>query len=312
MVIRYDSLTSRIVGKILLKSEIFSLWFYRSKYVTRIRIINAKSLIDNGGRTIVKNQREAFVNLFFGRIYLDLRNAHDRIVYNEITNRGYYEKGTTILFQKTIKRGNSVLDIGASNGYYTLLFSYLVGNSGSVYSYEPQTQAFNRMLKNLSKNEIKNVKAYKLAIGEAKDEMDLHLSDVEDGGSSLVSLENSIGTEKVRVVTLDSLIAEIRADVLKLDVEGWEINILKGGKKFINVNKPKIILEYNLGLQILAGFRPRNLFDLLANIGYNTYEIKDDGTLSEKITMPSSLSSPLVNLFCVPSAEAESINLNKS
>lgn len=311
MVVRYDSRTARIVGRILLRSEIFSIWFYRSKYVTRLRINNTKSLANDFGVSIVEKQGGAYVVLPFGRLYLDLSSAHDRIMYEEIATKGYYETGTTLFSKKIIREGQSALDIGANNGYYSLLFSHLVGNTGKVYSFEPQEQAFNRLLRNLDENHIKNVFTYQLALGDSDGELDLHISGIEDGESSFVPIEISSATKKVRVTTLDSFIGKIGADIIKIDVEGWENSVIKGGRDFLSKNRPVIILEYNLRLQIMAGFRPRDLLDLLTGIDYNIFEIKDDGTLSKKVNRTSDLSSPLVNLFCIPSEKDEFPALRK-
>lgn len=85
-------------------------------------------------------------------------------VGNSLIKTGLWERETTLFFMKFIKQGMCVVDIGAHIGYYTILFSSLVGKEGKVYAFEPEIKNYNILLHNLRINNAVNVIPENLAI----------------------------------------------------------------------------------------------------------------------------------------------------
>jgi len=133
---------------------------------------------------------------------------------------------------------NTSVDVGANNGYYTNL---LLGVSKKVISFEPIHYLYKLNLR-LFKN--KNVVIYNVALGDKETFGKLNIPQNNDPESSLVNkFKNSI-VQKVRITTGDKLLKKIKKiDFIKIDVEGYEIFVLKGLKKTIYKSLPIFLIE---------------------------------------------------------------------
>lgn len=152
---------------------------------------------------------------------------------------GTFETGKRLLFERTIRPGQVVFDIGANVGYYTLLASSLVGKHGKVYAFEPLSENLIYLRQHLVLNNISNVEVIEAAV-----------ADVSGTGSFDPGLNRSMGHLTahsgfpVRVVSLDDLIENEQLpapDCLKIDVEGAEARVLRGALGVLS-RHPKIFL----------------------------------------------------------------------
>jgi FkbM family methyltransferase len=129
----------------------------------------------------------------------------------------------------------------------TLLFSHLVGASGTVYAFEPDPSMYQALLKNISENALTNVKAYEYALGRTSGVA----SFIAEGGvSSRLSTETQLSDQliTVQIDALDNLLQSAESiDFVKLDVEGAEIECLEGMRNIIQRNPDiSVVLEVNL------------------------------------------------------------------
>lgn len=150
-----------------------------------------------------------------------------------------YEKYTDLLFKKFIKPGNTVIDAGANIGYYTHLASKLVGNNGHIYSYEPVPKA----LEILKHNAPSNVTILNKALSDKSGTFDFF---IQEGIVTSSLKPDASGTKiEVEVSTLDEEFKNQKSEVhfIKIDVEGFELNVLKGAISIINKNRPFIYFE---------------------------------------------------------------------
>lgn len=176
------------------------------------------------------------------------------------------EPEQTSAFTKAIKSSDTFFDVGANVGYYTVLGSRLVGDTGKVIAFEPVVRNLSFLYRHIVLNRLKNVI---LIPSACADEISLatfaagpnsamgHLSKSND--------ENDEVEEKlivVPVLTLDAVAEKLkcRPNVLKIDVEGAEVAVLQGAQKIIRENKPKIFLSVHSDilrdecLKYLSGF----------------------------------------------------------
>jgi FkbM family methyltransferase len=152
---------------------------------------------------------------------------------------GTYEPEQTQAFQKIIKPGDVVFDVGAHYGYYTLLSSELVGAKGKVFAFEPSPGNIPRLKKHLDINHCNNVQVIELALSdhEGTARFDNH------AGSGVGHLSRD-GQIEVQITSLDAISTKLPPpNVLKIDCEGAEVEVLKGGENVIGSAKPAIFLS---------------------------------------------------------------------
>ena len=175
-----------------------------------------------------------------------------------------------------LKKGDTVLDIGAHKGGYLYLMLKQVGKDGKVVAFEPQTILFNylsHMKKILKWN---NVAIEHVALSDTETETTLfiptnHISNASAPGATILNNRerDDIGfTETVNTDSLDHYcsVYGIEPNFLKIDVEGNELNIFKGGLNTLKKNKPKIIVECDAGY--VGEAQVLETFELLKGLGY--------------------------------------------
>lgn len=147
-----------------------------------------------------------------------------------------------------IHSGQTVLDIGANFGVFTKLFSQLVGPDGSVIAFEPVPRTFRTLAAGVERFHLRNVQAINKAVS---DQVGAALMKVpqyaENEGDNLyeariVSARDSQDTFSVNTVTIDSLQLS-RVDFIKIDVEGHELEVLRGSRETLERYHPILMIE---------------------------------------------------------------------
>lgn len=173
------------------------------------------------------------------------KTKRSAVVRRHLKN-GSWEKHISKILYDNAKPNTNVLDIGAFIGTHTLALADISSKgSGKVYTFEPQTWAYNLIKSSIKKNKIKNVKVYNVALSNKKGSIKF-CSD-NTGGSTICTEKNkSINSWNsnydVKMKPLDSYNFK-NISIMKIDVEGHEISVLEGALKTIQRNKPKILIE---------------------------------------------------------------------
>ena len=226
----------------------------------------------------------------------------------------HYEPLTTTLFKKILQPGMKVIDVGANIGYFSLLSSKLVGDTGTVWAIEPEPNNFKHLVENIRLNQAHNPKGLfqniitiESAISDHNGTAELYISKEESGEHSLVKgrphVKDSIN---VKLTTLDSLMSTIKViDLIKTDTEGNEIPILRGSKNLIK-SSPSIVViaEFLIPGIEASGHTPQQYWELLHELGLkNIYIISEHlkllsrGSCADAITLCKG-SKFSVNLVC--------------
>ena len=172
-----------------------------------------------------------------------------------------YEK---LLYLNEIVNNNIVLDIGANKGYYTSLFSTLVGRHGEVHSFEPVPESYKELLK--LKTGFKNVFRNNLAVGKESGVATINYDPLDSEKASLVTLPKEYQTE---VISIDEYVENLKltfVHFIKCDVEGLELEVLRGGLNTLKTLKPKVSLEITLAENDL-----KEAIHLLRSAGYSNF-----------------------------------------
>jgi len=189
------------------------------------------------------------------------------------------------LLDKLLMPGMVVVDAGANEGIYTVFASQRVGNTGSVWAFEPSKREFERLEANVRLNQFTNVHSFCLALADENAAADLSIAEDEHAGHNtlgqFVYAETQLsGRESVPLRRLDSFLQENaleRLDFLKLDVEGAEMRVLAGAREALSRFRPLILLEANEPSLKAQGSSREEMIRFLESQAYRLY-LFDPGT----------------------------------
>jgi FkbM family methyltransferase len=137
------------------------------------------------------------------------------------------------------EEGFFVADVGAYRGWYTAISSKIVGSNGRVYSFEPEPRNFEILCKVILVGGLKNVNAFRLALSDNDGLEFLYLSQFASMHSLLLERSHrKIAVPCMKLDTLAKLRCFPRLDLVKVDVEGAELKVLKGCKEIITEFEP--------------------------------------------------------------------------
>lgn len=203
----------------------------------------------------------------------------------------------TVLAEKS----NIIFDIGANTGIYSLL-SAKVNPSAKIYAFEPNPVNSRRLKKNIGLNDCKNIFHFEAAVGDA--ESDIKFSVPANDEISLVSSAVGSFSEsffnikykeiEVPQMTLDAFVEQeniLNIDLIKIDVEYYELNVLKGAFKTLTEQSPAILCEVFM-YEVLAGDKPdsnlvgsisktqaKDIQEFMSELGYYFYAVGNRGLL---------------------------------
>lgn len=199
-----------------------------------------------------------------GRMHVDTADVTGRT----IAVTGVWEPHVTDAFSRLLAPGDVCIDVGAHVGYYTLLASRLVGPRGHVYAIEPASTTYAELRRNLELNEVSNVTALNLAAGAADGRGILY--DAPPGNAGQASMQQPVNisddlparSSEVEVMRVVSVVApehHSRVRVVKIDVEGFEFDVLRGLEPLLDAGaRPVVLMELHPGLW---GARDPTFFD---------------------------------------------------
>ena len=184
------------------------------------------------------------------------------------------EKFATKYMESFLKEDDIIIEIGANIGYYVLLENK-ISKKGKIFACEPMT--FNRKLleRNIALNNLKNVDTYSFAMGEKIQEQEFYIYDKINWSSFNKNVAGKIvSTEIVKTITIDHFVKEYLGDlaptVLRMDVEGYEYEVIKGALKTIDkCDRLKIFLEIHPKL-----LSKKKLDELLKIFKDNNFKVK--------------------------------------
>lgn len=216
---------------------------------------------------------------------------------------GQYEPDVIDFLSHYLKPGMIMLDVGANIGVYTLLSAKIVGEHGSVHAFEPTPKTFAQLHANIELNGFTCVHINRLAVTEKAGTSTLYL--YEQNAMNSLFIQNWVGKPlgrvEVETISLDQYINTNdlpRVDLLKLDVEGAELGVLKGALKLLaGLNSPVIICEFADRTASAFGYKATAIRDFLAPLGYQFY--RWDSVTSSLVPEPNRPNYKIyANLIC--------------
>lgn len=217
-------------------------------------------------------------------IYLRLGNDQSRCLYVS----GSFEPNELWYLGEVLRPGMCFVDIGANEGFYSIYAAKKAGTSGRVFSFEPSPRERPWLERNVRANQLDNVAISPLALADAPGEAVLNLADAEHNGQNTLGSFGHQGVTcaesvKVELATLDALRESgkiPKIDVIKMDVEGAELKVLRGALDTLKNDRPLILMELFDAALRGQGASAEEVIDFLRDIGYAISEFDlGSGTL---------------------------------
>ena len=253
--------SSIVFGDELQHTEETPFWTYTNDAKNQDNLMNRASvaLCDKYAKDF------SFNKLIQGKYGLYVANKNDQFIGKSILNNGTWCEHEIKAMRILLSHGDSVVEVGSNIGSHTLALAQHVGASGRVYAFEPQRLCFQSLCANAALNSIENIFAYNMGCGEKEATMrigELNPRKAQNFGG--FQLEQSTGSTEVEVKPLDNCKID-RCRLIKLDVEGMELQVLKGAKNLIANCQPIIFFESH-------GDEAYLIQDYLTQFGYNIYD----------------------------------------
>ena len=263
---------------------------------TAHKIAAARALfrIVRSGRALIgKTDRQVVTRN--GIVYdLDLSQGIDFAIY-----LGIYERGTRAALRRLVPRDALVLDIGANIGAHTLALADLVGPAGRVLAFEPTDYAFKKLSRNLALNPdlARRVTARHcyLAPADAVPVPSAIFSAwplAREPGLHAKHLGREMSTEQAPARSIDSILAEAAdrpVSLVKLDVDGFECDVLKGAAKLLAETRPIFVMELAPYVLEERGASLGELLSFFVPMGYRFYDERTDEVLPSSAAALSKL-----------------------
>jgi FkbM family methyltransferase len=183
------------------------------------------------------------------------------------THAGVYEAFESAWVRKVLKPWDVFVDVGAHIGYYTSLAADVMDGAGRVYAFEPCPANFDLLRKNTAIYG-NMIKAFGMAVGDRVCQGELFLCNANSGDHRLAPVADRQAIP-VCVTTLDAALVDVPAiDFLKIDVQGSELQVLRGAREIIG-RSPNIkgIVEYSPVHLALAGEKLTDFFNIFKAYG---------------------------------------------
>lgn len=170
-------------------------------------------------------------------------------------------------FINLCKDKDLLIDVGAGRGLFSLGFCSLTG--GTAYAFEPSPYMREGLWKNVQLNPEYDVRVVPIALGAESGEVDMG----RNGGSQLAIHRDKQDGLTVQTEALDNYICEneVAPDCIKIDVEGYELEVIKGALNCLRKHKPLVFLEVHVKFLKKKRVVPEEVFDRLIENGYAVY-----------------------------------------
>jgi FkbM family methyltransferase len=166
----------------------------------------------------------------------------------------------------------NVMDIGANIGF-TVLKLATRASRGKVIGFEPDPVNFSFSSRNLALNGFDNAKVLNIGLGASEGEVRMEVTSAGNRGGNRISATAAGTGDKVKIRRLDSLFPELNIaslDLVKIDVEGYELHVLNGGEQTIRKHKPVLFVEVDDNHLRAHGHSAAELIAFIRQLGYRT------------------------------------------
>ncbi len=217
---------------------------------------------------------------------LDRREYSEGPMYAALAAGRFYEPEVSYFLTNLLEAGDTFIDVGGHVGYFSMLAAHAVGREGHVYTFEPEAANARHIREHIALNGVTNVQLFEQAVGDEPGEAELHVNADNTGGHALWDVgehphnAESRRRQEVRRVprgTLSQLLEQTlgqRIRLVKIDVEGSEVRVLKGAMLLLMAREvPFVICEINEFALRKMGASGQGMRAFMQACGYHCYRM---------------------------------------
>lgn len=275
-----------------------------------------KDNIDYKWQRLFSNNAQKYLHTLTDnlRIYLYKDSVLSKLIFEG------FEKDEEMFINRHLSPGDVVFDIGANVGIHTLIAAAALGSSGHVYSFEPTPTTFDRLTENIMLNKLgATVSIYQAGLSDKTGTLTLNIAGGgQDAWNSFAQNKRDTASSnvQVKVITFDDFVAENKIEIqkialIKIDVEGWEVNVLSGmAKLFERANfDADFLIEFTEENMFNAGSCCTELYNFMADKGYKWYSYNAE--TNQLTHSPLKTYYPYENLIATKNIEKLNARINK-
>ena len=251
---------------------------------------------------------------------LDEKYPNEKWLINNLTSGNIYEPDVSRVFLRILREGDTVIDVGANVGFFTMLSAALVGPAGKVISFEPDEKNRDRLNTNLALNSFNNVTLIENPASNKVEQVEFFINSDDSGGNALWDPGQFPGNTKsqanrqavsMTTTTLDDALENCGAPppkLIKVDTEGADQHVLEGARQLLTeAAVPFVVAElHEFGLEKM-GCSQATFRGFMESLGYSTFSLFFNGALPKLIPPKTRVHSQyFINLlFSTPEMVSE-------
>lgn len=240
---------------------------------------------------------------------LDLREWPDRMFY--YLGR-WYDLECLLALRALIRPGDTVLDVGANYGHFSMAAAALAGPNGKVLSFEPNPTSFARLGVHVALNRLAQVEPRQMGMADEPGELVLSVPGGNSGEATFAApADESVRRVVCPVGTIDALALSAPVRLIKIDTEGFEHHVLTGGAGIVARDRPFIITEVVDEMLQRAGQSKQALLTLLTGHGYSPWHMGLKRVAGKHVLAltPAPMPLPDGDYLWVPAEKAHELGL---
>ncbi len=225
----------------------------------------------------------------------------DKVIARKILEEGAYEVAVAAAIERILRPGDCFIDVGANIGCHAITAARSVGVGGHVFAFEPNKANRAELCANLALNNLSNVLVWPCGLGTS---VRIHRmqSDPSNPGGAKIADDCTDNFEPIQVAPLDLMRPARTVRLVKIDVEGYELQVLQGGRGLFSAeDAPACILEYNAVRYEEEEERRLPLFEYFSSLGWNVYTVSEkDGGLTFNLHLAPYIAEDFIDILAIP------------
>jgi FkbM family methyltransferase len=225
----------------------------------------------------------------------------DKVIARKIADEGRYEPAVATAIERILRPGDCFIDVGANIGCHAITAARRVGVGGHVLAFEPNKANRAELCANLELNSLANVLVWPCGLGTAVRTHRMQADPSNPGGAKIAD-DCTDNFEPVQVAPLDLMRPARTIRLVKIDVEGYELQVLEGARGLFGAeDAPACVLEYNAERYEEEEWRRLPLFEYFSSLGWNIYTVSEmDGALTFNLHLDPYIAEDFVDIVAIP------------